>query len=276
MSIHNTLIALFYGLAIGILICASTLSANDSPSLSPMIFNPISLKISGSTTVHNHVIRQHEQAVEKQTGYNLQVYPSSSGRGFTDMAKGESDIAMISSDLLSIIEKLNLTSQNFLLRDYTVYPLDKMYIDFLVHPDNPIETLSPNDIVNILTGTIKDWEHFGLSLGEIKVVTEHETGGMYTLVEKELLDGGAITDSALMLQNSPQVAKVMSQLPNGFGFLSSSFENSLSATLKSVSYGTDRLEQDLFFVTKKQENPHIKNVIDSFKTLNKKTQKDIQ
>ncbi len=255
-----------------------TVQANDGLYVTEMASNPISLKISGSTTVHHAIIMPYEDIVKKATGYNLQIFPSSSGRGFLDMATGLSDIAMTSSDLNFIIEKANKNNtNNFINDDFHIHPIETMHIDFLVHPSNPIDHISPADIVKIMSGDINHWSYFGHNnLGEIRVVTEHETGGMYTLIEKKLLNGKAITDNAIMLQNSPQIITVMAQLPNSFGFLSNGFRDTHSEklghkSLKKISDDVAGLEQNLAFIVKKNDPdlPYIQTVIEQFIAVHK-------
>ena len=65
------------------------------------------VKVTGSTTINAILFQPHKADIEKRAGVSIEVIGNSSSRGLTDLVGGRSDIAMISSPLAEIAQKLN-------------------------------------------------------------------------------------------------------------------------------------------------------------------------
>lgn len=216
-----------------------------------------SITIAGSTTVNNFVFNTN---VGKDTlqdlGFGLDIHPSSSGRGMLALSEGTADIAMISSCLPKIVRHLNKRNNTDInTDDYEVHRLSKTKILFIVHPDNPIKSLSREQIKGLFTGKIKDWSEVGAdNLGPVKIVSEHATGGVYNTVLHEVTDMEPITNDRITMQNGPQTAVVISQLPNGFGMLSAATPDEQKNKVSIVATPDFEASQNMSFVTKKDQN----------------------
>lgn len=65
------------------------------------------LRIHGSSTFFNKIFKQHQAAIEQESGVTLSVNPNGSGRGMADLMSGKADLAMSSSTLNALITKMN-------------------------------------------------------------------------------------------------------------------------------------------------------------------------
>lgn len=233
--------------------------------------------LGGSSTVTNYIFNPHKSDIENHSGQKIKIVTSSSGRGLLALHEKQADIAMISTDLTRLIETINQTGNNLNTTDFNAHFLDTINIMFVTHHQNPVKTLTKDQIKRLFLGQIKNWAELGYpELGPVKIVTEHPTGGMYNSLVQSVLNGEDITSERITMQNAPQVAIVVAQLPNSIGFLSNATPESQRLGVKSISAPDVSIEQKLFLVTSKDENrPEISDIITSTKAvlLNKKEEK---
>lgn len=209
------------------------------------------LTLAGSTTVNAQVIIPHKDDVDKKFNGETTVFPSSSGRGLLSLIYDEADIAMISSSPDVVLKKLNEQGYNVSGKDLIISEIGKSEIIFVVHPQNPIKSLNREQIKGIFSGKIKDWNEFGHpELGIIEITTEHKTGAMFSLIEQKILKGPMKKDR-LQMQNAPQVLKVVSQLPNTIGFATKALPKQLLDQTRIICSDECAIEQNLYFVYKK-------------------------
>ena len=160
---------------------------------------------------------------------------------------------MISSKLPTLLQKIESDTPQT-PEDFRVFEVNVSQIEFIAHQDNPLESLTAQQVKDLFTGKIQDWSELGHpELGEIKIVTEHPTGGMFQTLMKEGLNGEDITQDRITMQNAPRVALVVSQLSNGFGFLSSATPDSQRKNIKVIPVEDLNIEQNMFLVTHADE-----------------------
>ncbi|HCQ71211.1 MAG: hypothetical protein CL570_07750 [Alphaproteobacteria bacterium] len=224
------------------------------------------LLIVGSSTVSNHIFWHKKEEYQNNSGIMFDVIPSSSGRGIMALAQGRADIAMISSDLGSLVAKLNTMGEEQLNPDdFIVHPIAQSKVVFIVHPDNPLDHLSRAQVRDILTGKIAQWPDLrSQALGDIRVVTEHPTGGMYRWVETHVTDGSPFVAHKTVMQNAPQVALVVSQDKNAFGFVSNATPDEQMRRAKIVDVPDLDATQHLYFVTRVENTPESADVLISY------------
>ena len=214
--------------------------------------------ISGSSTVYSAYFHDRLDWLQQATDLDVSIHVSSSGRGLMALANNEIDIAMISSDFVSLIDKVNREYQlNIQANNYVYQPLDDSHILFVVNRENPIDQLTLDQIRDILTGKIDDWSDLGHpDLGPIRVVMEHQTGGIYSTIQQQLNQGkNLIEQGVVTVQNAPQVALVVSQVKQSIGFLSNQTPTELLERVKPIDYGEKRISQTLGLVYHKKFSP---------------------
>lgn len=220
--------------------------------------------VSGSSTVYNFAFNNRLDEWRVKSGVDYAYDHSSSGMGVMALADGKADIAAISSEFRPIVNKLNKNRlSNIDPDDYTVHMLSRTETLFIVHPDNPIKTLTKDQIKDLFTGRIRHWRELGHpDVGPVKIVTEHPTGGIYSLIVSEVNDGTPMTESKIYMKNAPQVAITVSQMKNAFGFLSDATPEDQRKDVRIVNTVDYRLIQNLFLVTKKgEDNPDILKLV---------------
>lgn len=106
------------------------------------------LVVSGSSSVAPVMekLKEEYQAINRQV--MVEIQQSDSSTGVTDALDGTCDIAMVSRELKTSEIQKGLTG--------TVMARDGIVV--IVHPDNPLETLTKEQVRDIFIGTINRWD----------------------------------------------------------------------------------------------------------------------
>jgi phosphate transport system substrate-binding protein len=210
-----------------------------------------SLKVSGSTTVYANVFLPHQGKIESSTGVKLAVTSNGSGRGLADLVSGQSDVAMISSPLAEVAKKNNIDAGP--LKEHKV---GNSRLIFIVHPSNPVKSLTMDQVRDIFAGKITDWKDVGGTAGPILFVTEDAKGGLRTTFEEKVMKGTAVSPQARALPNGTQIPTIVRQAAGAIG--TSNPRHDLNG-VKVLE--TEKVEQALYLVTKGAPNPAATKVI---------------
>lgn len=223
-----------------------------------------SLKIHGSTTVFANLFADHQAKVEADSGQVLTVVANGSSRGVNDVATGAADMGMISAPLPATIAKLASSQSGFVGDDLVGYDIGSAKVAFIVHPSNPVKELSTDQIAGIMQGEITNWADLGGQPMPIKVIMEQTGGGVRTMAEKSLLDGGVISVAGTEVPNGPQIVKIVEQMPMAFGIAAAAVAKGSPV---AVLGGHDAPAQPLILVTKGDATAAQLAVIDSARNI---------
>jgi len=206
------------------------------------------------------------------TKASYEVYSSSSGRGLMALHQGKADIAMISANIHSLANAIKSEGVDFNVDDYIVHNIAETQVMFVVHPDNPISEITHAQLQSLLLGQTSEWKNISndIPLGGVRLITEHPTGGIYNTVKIGVLNDQNLSENKTVMQNAPQVAIVVAQLPEAFGFLAGSLSDNLKKRVKILSISDAQIPSlTLSLVTKKDDTrqavsdvvQHIKNAV---------------
>lgn len=236
-----------------ILTLAAALCALSVPAVAATI------EIHGSTTVAGNVFTPHGAAIEKETGLTVKVVANGSSRGLKDLADGKAEIGMISAPLEDTVASANKKAPGSI--DATGWKASRIgatKVAFVVHPGNPLGSLTVAQVAQILSGAVTDWKDVGGAAGAIVVVSETSGGGVRTLVEDELLSKKSISAATLKeVPNASQVGKIVSQVPTALGV---STPASAGDAVKTLTMDKP-IEQPLYLVTKGDPSPEAAKLI---------------
>jgi phosphate transport system substrate-binding protein len=176
------------------------------------------VKISGSTTVNLNVFQPFKAQIETASGVKLEVIANSSGHGVEDLIAGRVDVAMLSSPLTAVAAKINQKQPGAVdtsaLKEFKI---GESRVAFIVHPSNPVKSLTLPQLKEIFAGNITNWKDVGGADAAIVVVTEGPGGGIRITVEDKLMDGMAVAQQARHVANAPQIPLIVKQLPGAIG-----------------------------------------------------------
>lgn len=190
---------------------SSTAASSGEASSAAAEAGSLSGKIAtgGSTSVEKVINALMEGYAELQPGVQITYEPTGSGAGITGVAEGTLDLGL-SSRYLKDEEKEQGLVEN-------VFALDG--IALVVHPDNTVTDLTPEQIKGLATGEITNWSEVGGP--DAPVVPIGREAGSGTRDGFESVIG--VEDACKYQQELTSTGAVISAVvsnPNAFGYAS--------------------------------------------------------
>jgi len=222
------------------------------------------VRIRGSTTVAYGLIYPEKKAIEEKTGAKLQVLPSSTTHGLTDLAEGRADIAMLAEPLATIAPIINANHPGMVdISDYQDSFIGNANVLFIVHPDNPIRKLTRAQLADLFSGKIKNWSELGGHDRPVLLVGE-PTSTPHRMIREVL--GIAYAPDLRVVQNTNQTAIVVAQAPGGFSYFTD--RHKLPAGVEVARVATDvELQLPLHLVRRRDASDEVKLVVETAASL---------
>ncbi len=225
--------------------------------LSPITASAETLEIHGSTTVAANIMMPKKAEIEKAAGVEIQVVGNGSGRGLADLVAGKVKLAMISAPLEDEVRSMKAKGEAVDEGKLQGHRVGTASVAFVVHPSNPVKSLTDEQTAGILAGSIKNWKEVGGPDKPIVVVLEGKGGGIRSMAESAFLKGGDVAAQKRELPNATQVVKVVGQLDAAIGLAAKS---SVTAEVTEIKAGKE-LVQPLILVTVGEPSPDVAKVI---------------
>jgi phosphate transport system substrate-binding protein len=215
------------------------------------------LKVSGSATVAGGIVNKNKAAIEQDTGLTISVTVNGDGNGLKDLYSGKSDVAMVAAPIKLTEEVLNKAAPGSLdVAGFEVTPVGNDSLHFIVHPTNPVKTLSEGQLKDIFTGKITSWKDVGGDDKPILVVSVALGLGQRSNLVANLLGGVDVTEKARSMQGLVQVVQVVAQAPNAIGYATGATLTNAVVVIPGVE-----VKQVLGLVTKGAPSPEAKKFI---------------
>ena len=215
------------------------------------------LKVSGSATVAGGIVNKNKAAIEQETGLTISVTVNGDGNGLKDLYSGKSDIAMVAAPIKLTEAVLNKAAPGSLdVAGFEVTPVGNDSLHFIIHPSNPVKTLSEAQLKDIFTGKITSWKDVGGEDKPILVVSVALGLGQRSNLVSNLLGGIDVTDKARSMQGLVQVVQVVAQAPYAIGYATGATLTDAVAVIPAVE-----VKQVLGLVTKGPPSPEAQKFI---------------
>jgi phosphate transport system substrate-binding protein len=212
------------------------------------------LTIQGSTTVLPIAQYAAEVYMDNNPEADITIRGGGSGTGIAALIDGATDIAdasrpMKTKEIKKAREKGVNPVANIIARDG---------IAVIVHPDNPLNEISKEDLKKIYTGEVTRWDKIAAS-------------GTFETFNKLALNKAKVTDGALMLISNLEVARIVAQTPGaigyvGLGYLSDEVKalkvDGITPSEETVRNETYPLARPLFMYTNGSPDGLAKDFID--------------
>ena len=179
------------------------------------------LQLAGSSTVAPLVTAIAERYESHHPGVKLEIQTGGSGRGIRDTRSSLIDLGMVSRSPQRTEQDLNW------------HPIAKDGIGIIVHSDNPLTSISKQQLKDLYPGTIKSWSQIENSRTN-QVTVVHKAEGRSTLeVFLNYLDvkNQTIKPHVVIGDNQQGIMTVASQ-PAAIGYVS------IGAAEKAIQDGT--------------------------------------
>jgi phosphate transport system substrate-binding protein len=234
-----------------------------------------SIVIDGSTTV-GPLAKSFAAYFTKKYNVAVTVSESGSGNGAKSLINKTCDIASMSRSMKP--QEISAAKAKGINPVNNVVALDGIAI--VVHPSNPVRSLTTTQIADIYKGKITNWSQVGGPNATIVVIQRESNSGTQESF-KELVVGKEtpVTRNAETQASNGAVKSRVSLTRGAVGFLGLGFAdasvkkvavNGVMPSPVSVKNGTYPLSRPLFFVTSGQPTGSVKQFVDLPKTADGK------
>ena len=216
------------------------------------------VKVHGATTVTFGLMKPQKDAIEKSAGVELTILPSSTSRGLADLAQGKADIAMLAEPLETAADSMNKKQPDSLKpQDFVGQHVGNAYVQFVVHPSNPVSKLSKDQLAGLFGGKIKNWSEVGGANQPVLLVGEPSSSP-----HKMIAEALATTFPADMrpVQNTNQIAVIAAQAPGALGYITTAHDIPERSKLKVVESEV-KLPLALYLAFRKDASEQVKKVV---------------
>lgn len=210
------------------------------------------LVLTGSSTVAPLVAEIAKRYEAEHPGVKIDVQTGGSSRGIADARSKVADLGMVSRSLKS--EESDLTAHSIARDGVTV----------ILHSDNPVKSLTDEQIVGIYTDKINNWQEVGGKDAPITVVNKAEGRSTLELFADYFKLETTDIKADTIIGDNEQGIKTVAGNPNAIGYVSVGAAeynaenktpikllpvNSIEASTKTVQNGTFPISRPLNLVT---------------------------
>jgi phosphate transport system substrate-binding protein len=231
------------------------------------------LTVKGSDTMVILVQRWAEQYMNAHPGSIIQVTGGGSGTGIAALINGTTEICMASRPMKED-EKRKLRDRYQTMG--TEIPVAKDGLSIYLHEQNPVKELTFEQLRDIYTGKITDWQQVGGPAAQIVLYGRENSSGTYVYFKDNVLLGRDFSARCQTLPGTAAVANAVARDPNGIGYGGAAYAKGVrdcavrrdakspavmpSAT--TVKDGTYPVARDLYLYTRTRPSGDAKKFID--------------
>lgn len=180
------------------------------------------IRLSGAAALYA-ALHGQTAALEKAVGSPVALTSKNAGKGLQDLCAGRCDVAMVTGSLEKAAAGANAeTAGSVDLAALKAIEVGKDPILFVVHPSNPVASLTLDQVKKILTGAVTNWKEVGGNDAKILVFTLGARNGPRIAVDLQVLEGAAMAATAVMRETPKDICPIVAQKAEGFGFLGES------------------------------------------------------
>ncbi len=261
------------------------------------------LRFHGSDTIGGKLLPALAKAYLQQEGYNqvhqedgakedesfivgerkgkseqIEIQAHGSHTAFKDLQEGLCDIGMSSRKINTDEQQRLLPALGDLTANTSEHVIALDGIAVIVHPSNPVKTLSVAQVADIFSGTLTDWSQLGGRAGNIAIYARDDKSGTYDFFKESVLTGHGKTlaASAQRFEDGNKLSASVSADPAGIGFiglnyigankvvaLSDTGVEARKPTLLTIKTEDYRLSRRLYLYTaEKPSNPNVSQFIE--------------
>lgn len=192
------------------------------------VFASDTLTIQGSTTVLPIAQRVAEVYMEDNHDVNISVRAGGSGAGIAALIDGACDIAN-ASRFIKDKEVVNAVEKGAFPVPHRV-AMDGIAI--VVNPSNKVNELTLEQVKDIYTGKVTNWNQVGGANLPIVICSRDSSSGTFEVFGDIVLKGEKVTPAALLQASNASVSGIVAGTKGAIGYVGISF---LSNALKPIS-----------------------------------------
>ncbi len=224
------------------------------------------VRLNGAATVADRVVTPLKSTVEKATGDKLIVVVNNAGKGLIDLVEGRCDASMSSASLETTVQAAKTAGKEVDIAKLKMHVLKSDEIAFIVNSSNTVTSLTLEQIKDIHTGKIKNWQEVGGKDLPIVVVTDSLTSATRGFIKQAVLGGSEYVQNAVVLDNINKMNDAIANTPGGIGGIGKGFVD--MNKVKILKSGT--VNRPLGLITIGKPSKKMQRVIEAYKAAAQK------
>jgi phosphate transport system substrate-binding protein len=211
--------------------------------------------------------RWAEKFMSKNGEITIQVTGGGSGTGISALINGTTDICNASrpmkpSEIKKIKERYGTMGVEI--------PCAKDGITIFLHQSNPVKNLTMQQLKDIYSGKITNWNQVGGNDARIILYSRENNSGTYVFFKEEVLGNADFSAACQNLPGTSAVVNAVSKDKNGIGYGGSAYGkgikhptiNNIEPTEANIKSGKYPLARNLFMYLKSKPTGSIKKFVD--------------
>ncbi len=218
------------------------------------------LVISGSTTFQTRIFEPARAAIENKIGVKLEIRGVGTIMGVQELIRGAASAAMVSAPLDMVFRETGVPEEG----TYQEHVILKDILVPIVHPKNPIKTLTWQQLADIHSGKITNWKAVGGPDERIVVIVPPKSSGTRKYLQETVMNGSEFTGSAYLALTTREELELVAQSVLAIGFLSEGFVKQNPHKVKAVKIKP--ITRQLSIVTKGDPSRELMAIINFLKS----------
>jgi phosphate transport system substrate-binding protein len=176
------------------------------------------IRVRGSDSEVNLVQALAESYMDKDSGVSIGVTGGGSGAGIAGLINKKTDLANSSR---AFTEEENYYAAKRLVHPFPiVFGLDAIAI--IVHKDNPINTISLENISRIYSGKLAQWKGLGGNSSPVVTYGRQSSSGTYLYFRENVVKDEYVTNM-IGMSGTAQIVEAVKSDRNSIGYVSSGY-----------------------------------------------------
>ena len=209
-----------------------------------LLNKPTTIRIKGSDTMRILVQRWAEEYMKNRQDVSIYTEGGGSAIGIRALINNEIDICAASRPLRP--EEARLLAEKYSkLGMGTLVAKDALSI--FINPKNPVQDLSLQQLTQIFTGEISNWQQLGGNDEPITVLIRSPNSGTFFYFKEYVLSGELYTTSAKSMPTTSAVVQTVFKNRNAIGYGGIAYgENVIHCKINGVAPGEENVINDTY------------------------------
>jgi phosphate transport system substrate-binding protein len=227
------------------------------------------VRVWGSTTCEKRFLEPGGEALQKKSGISVKMMGVGTGKGLLALIEGKTTVSAASSTLESAINsarKEAAASGKTLTipENLQFHVIANDAIVPIVHRDNPVNTLSWEQLADLSTGRSTNWKEAGGLDLPVQVVTSHTGSATKAVFQKMVMKKADYAANAIEVKSTRLEINEVSKDKGAIGAVSEGFHALNPGHTKIVK--TDPIERPLALITIGPPTQEVMQIIDFFRS----------
>lgn len=189
-----------------------------------------SITIKGSDTMVHLVAAWAEDYHKQHLDTDVSVTGGGSGTGISALIAGGTDICSASREITA--QETEKAKQKGIIPSQTVVARDGIAV--IVHPSNPINELTMEQLAKLYTGATADWKEVGGNAGGVVLLSRESSSGTYAFFQEHVLKKQDYSPRARLMPATSSIIQAVSEDVTAIGYVGLGYVQEAGQTVKTL------------------------------------------